>query len=113
MAKPIAVAMRCPPTMARGCANGESGTPNASTQLAPKGAINQGISDTTLNHPVIAMAIKAPKDDSKTNLNGGAGGASETSKRRIGTNYPLGMAWITKAGQYTGLCRKLFLCRPP
>ena len=59
IAKPITVATKCPPTMARGCANGESGKPNARTQLAPKGAMSQGTPDSALSQPVMAIFVEA------------------------------------------------------
>ena len=48
-----------------------------------EGAISQGMPDTTLKPPVIAMAMSAPSDDSAIKVSGGAGGAPECSKRRI------------------------------
>ena len=46
-----------------GCASGESGTPKASTQLAPKEAISHGAPDMTLSQPVAPMAITPPIND--------------------------------------------------
>lgn len=74
--------------MARGCAKGESGKPNANTQLAPKGAISQGMPDSTLSQPVMAIAVMAPNEDSRTNFIEGAGGAPELNSLGIDIDNP-------------------------
>ena len=37
------VEIKCPPIILRGCDNGAFQTPNANTQLAPNGAINNSV----------------------------------------------------------------------
>ena len=69
--------------MLRGCASGESGTPKASTQLAPKEAISHGAPDMTLSQPVAPMAITTPINDVRVKRSEGAAGAPDLSRRRV------------------------------
>ena len=68
----------------RGCASGESGTPNASTQLAPIEAISHGVPDRLLSQPVAPMAMTTPMNDVSVKRSEGAAGAPDLSRRGVG-----------------------------
>ncbi|MNN55276.1 hypothetical protein D3C81_1701440 [compost metagenome] len=58
--KPTNVEIRCPPMMFRGCDNGASHTPNASTQLAPNGAIIHASTVNSVKKAKIAIEMNPP-----------------------------------------------------
>ncbi|MND73460.1 hypothetical protein D3C80_650350 [compost metagenome] len=70
--------------MLRGWASGESGNPKASTQLAPKEAISQGVPDIRLSQPVTAMATTVPTKETRVKCSEGAGGAPDLSSEGRG-----------------------------
>jgi hypothetical protein len=72
----------------RGCAKGESGTPKASTQLAPNGAINQVSPECKLNQLNTPMANTVPINEKAIIRNGGTGGAAEVNNPLIDIYSP-------------------------
>lgn len=94
---PTSVVTICPPMMLRGCASGESGRPNASTQLAPKGAISQTAPEACDSHAVMAIASPAPHNDTRVKGSDGAGGALDASLSLTRMMQPLA-EWKTPQG---------------
>src|SRR5687768_9087831 len=67
-------AIRWPPIMLRGWANGLSITPKASTQVAPKGAIIKGMSVVCVSNVTAEMAMSAPRAEERMCDDGGEPG---------------------------------------
>ncbi|ODS30517.1 MAG: hypothetical protein SCARUB_04371 [Candidatus Scalindua rubra] len=72
--KPTNVDRKCPPIMFLGCANGLSGTPNASTQDAPNEGMIKGLSINTERYAITAIPNNPPNQDHIICLKAGRGG---------------------------------------
>lgn len=61
--RPIKAVIKCPPIIFLGWASGLSGTPKANTQVAPNGAISNGVSVEWDNKVINEMAINPPNKE--------------------------------------------------
>lgn len=95
----------------RGCASGESGKPNTSTQLAPNGAISQGNPEFLESQAVMPMVNTAPSMDMDENCNDGTGGELDLmlSLKRMG-NSGSRLA-VKDTDQYTFVSTDRYTCR--